>query len=98
MAIAGFADQTAEDIFIGKNSKAARRLPTTLHVIARRKLFMLHAATNINDLRAPPSNHLEKLRGDLAGYYSIRVDLQYRIVFRFEHSSAYEVSIQDYHG
>lgn len=95
--IVSFADATAADIFAGSNTRAARRLPVELHRAARRKLVMVNAATSINDLRAPPSNHLEKLLGDLAGWYSIRINDQYRIVFKFQGSQALDVKIEDYH-
>jgi proteic killer suppression protein len=95
--IVSFADATAADIFAGSSTRAARRLPTALHNVARRKLFMVNAAVSINDLRVPPSNHLEKLLGDLAGWYSIRINDQYRIVFKFQGSQALNVKIDDYH-
>lgn len=65
--------------------------------VAVRKLDMLNAASNINDLRVPPGNRLEALRGELRGYHSIRINDQWRVVFRWEDGHAYEVRIADYH-
>lgn len=65
--------------------------------LARRKLRMINNAQTINDLRIPPANHLEKLRGDLAGSHSIRINIQWRIVFQWDNNDAYEVTIIDYH-
>ncbi len=58
---------------------------------------MLRRAKTLEDLKAPPSNRLEALKGDLKGFYSIRINDQYRIIFRFEHGDAYDVAIVDYH-
>ena len=64
---------------------------------AKRKLEALHAAARLEDLRVPPSNRLEKLRGDLAEYYSIRINDQWRIVFKWIDNNAHAVAIRDYH-
>jgi toxin HigB-1 len=64
---------------------------------AKRKLEMLYAVTALNDLRVPPSNRLKKLHGDLRNYYSIRINDQWRIVFKWIDGHAYDVSISDYH-
>ena len=66
--------------------------------MVRRKLVYLQAATTLNDLRIPPGNRLEALRGSLAGRYSIRVNDQYRVTFRFDAGHAWEVSCEDYHS
>jgi proteic killer suppression protein len=95
--INSFADQTTSDIYNGINSKLARKIPISLHRIAARKLDMINAASQIEDLRAPPSNHLEMLKGDLAGKYSIRINDQYRIVFVWVTNNAEQVTIIDYH-
>jgi toxin HigB-1 len=95
--IVGFADRATEDIFHGAETKAARTIPKTLWALARRKLDMLNGAAYIHDLRVPPANRLEKLRGALAGKYSIRINNQYRIVFRFDGGRASDVLITDYH-
>lgn len=94
--IANFADAGTEDIFNGKNTKAARRIPKDLWGIAARKLSTLDYATDLRDL-ATPGNNLEKLKGALAGKYSIRVNDQFRIVFNFDRGEASHVAITDYH-
>ena len=95
--ITGFGDWTAEDIFNGENTKAARRIPVEVWKTASRKLDMLNAAHELRDLMMPPGNRLESLRGTLAGKYSIRVNDQFRIVFRWKDGNAHEVRITDYH-
>lgn len=65
--------------------------------VTRRKLRMINNALNINDLRVPPANHLEKLAGNLQDFYSIRVNKQYRIIFIWSDDNAYKVEITDYH-
>ncbi len=95
--IASFGNRTAEDVFHGVRSRAARALPTELWTVARRKLDMINAARVVEDLRIPPANRLEKLKGDLAGRYSIRINDQFRVVFRFTDGQARDVSVVDYH-
>jgi proteic killer suppression protein len=95
--IRSFADKTTTDIFNGLNSKAARSIPKNLWEAVRRKLDQIDAVTRLDDLRVPPSNRLHHLKGDLAGYTAIRVNDQYRIVFRFEAENAFEVRCTDYH-
>jgi proteic killer suppression protein len=68
-----------------------------LHGKIRRLLDQLDAVTQLETLRVPPSNNLEKLRGDLSGYWSLRINLQWRIIFRWKTSDAYDVEIVDYH-
>jgi toxin HigB-1 len=93
-----FADRGTEDIYDGLNSERARkRLPVALHERARNKLSTLAFADTLDDLRAPPSNHLEKLRGDRAGEYSIRINDRYRVCFRWSADGATDVEIVDYH-
>lgn|ERR1035437_5099317 len=93
-----FADKATEDIFHGTPSKAARRrLAQELWPAAQRKLDRLNRAREPRDLIDPPGNRLEALKGDLAGFFSIRVNDQYRIVFRFENGDAREVKLVDYH-
>ncbi len=96
--IRSFGDQTTEDIFHGTETKAARTIPKSIWGIARRKLDALNAATDVKDLRAPPGNRLEKLKGDLVGLWSIRVNDQFRVVFRFEAGGAEDVRVEDYHS
>ena len=95
--ITNFADQTTTDIYNGQNTKAARQVPRLVWGAAGRKLTMINAAQDVLDLRAPPSNHLEKLHGDLDGFFSIRVNDQYRVIFRFANGQASDVKIVDYH-
>lgn len=95
--IAGFGDEATEDIFNGENTKPARRIPREIWKVAARKLDMLNAAHELRDLMVPPANRLELLHGDLAGKHSIRVNDQFRIVFRWKDGNAYEVRVKDYH-
>lgn len=92
--IKSFADKEANKIWKGFQS---RKLPANIQNIARRKLRMINNAQNINDLRIPPANHLEKLSGNLIGFYSIRINKQWRIIFKWETDNALEVQIIDYH-
>jgi len=81
-------------IFAGRQS---RKWPVGFQALALRKLMLLDAAISINDLRNPPGNRLEKLSGVRAGQWSVRINDQWRLCFRFENSSAYDVEIVDYH-
>jgi proteic killer suppression protein len=98
MAIRTFRYRATEDINYGRSTKAANRLlPRVLHEKARIKLARLHAADSLNDLATLPGNRLEKLVGDRAGEYSIRINDQYRICFRWTSQGAEDVEIVDYH-
>jgi toxin HigB-1 len=97
LVIVSFADKTTEDIYDGRDTKAARRLPRALWERIRIKLDLLNAAVSLQDLRIPLSNRLEKLRGDLEGFYSIRINDQYRLVFLFEEGNCRDVRCTDYH-
>jgi toxin HigB-1 len=92
--IRSFADKETQRLFRGRKSKA---VPTELRERALSKLLVLNAATNVEDLRAPPGNRLEKLRGDREGQYSIRVNRQYRVCFSWIGADAHDVEITDYH-
>ena len=92
--IRSFKDAQTEKIWEGKPSK---KLPTQIQHIARRKLRMINNAQNINDLRILPANRLEKLRNDLKGLYSVRINEKWRIIFKWKISHAYDVQIIDYH-
>ena len=92
--IRNFADKEAEKIWDGTPS---RRLPADLQTIARRELRMLNNAENLNDLRVPPASRLEALKGDRRGQYSIRINDQWRICFRWADGDAHDVQIVDYH-
>ena len=95
--IRSFADDGTRDIWHGVNSKAARQIPKALWSIVRRKLDQIDAVTKLDDLRVPPGNRLHTLEDDRAGHHAIRVNDQYRIVFRFEGRDAHEVCCTDYH-
>jgi proteic killer suppression protein len=92
--IESFASDETENLFATGKS---RRLPPEILKRALMRLTQLHAATEIDDLRMPPSNRLEALVGELAGKWSIRVNDRWRLCFRFEGGHAYEVEIVDYH-
>jgi len=92
--INSFKDKETQKIWDGITS---RKFPIKIQSIARRKLRMLNGAQNINDLRIHPANRLEKLKGNLKGHYSIRINEKWRIIFRWQTSNAYEVEIVDYH-
>jgi toxin HigB-1 len=96
--ILGFRDRGTEDIFNGVASRPARRAcPQSLWTIASRKLDLLDAAGTLEDLKVPPGNRLEGLSGDRKGQYSIRINQQYRICFRWTPSGPDDVQITDYH-
>lgn len=95
--ILSFRDDATADLYHGKGTRRTRRFPSNIISVALRKLDMLNAAYRLNDLSEPPGNRLELLRGDLAGYYSIRVNEQWRIVFRWEDNNAHGVFLTDYH-
>lgn len=92
--IKGFVDDVTELAFKGAFHK---RLPSDIRVAARRKLALLHAAVDIEQLRIPPGNRLEKLSGDRAGQWSIRVNDPWRLCFRWDGMHAHEVELVDYH-
>ena len=79
------------------NGERSRKLPLEAQKIGRRKLRMINNSIDINDLKIPPANRLEKLSGNLKAYYSIRINKQWRIVFKWKQGHAYEVEIVDYH-
>lgn len=92
--IKGFACKETEKVF---NRFPSRKLPQSIQNLALKKLLILHAITQLHDLRIPPSNHLEALKGDRKGQHSIRVNQQWRICFRWRQGDAFEVEIVDYH-
>lgn len=92
--IRDFADKEAEKIWGGTPS---RRLPAGIQTVARRKLRMLNNAATLDDLRVPPANRLEALKGELKGQHSIRINDQWRICFRWMKGDAHDVQIVDYH-
>jgi len=92
--IKDFLDRETEQFYVSGKS---RKIPSAIHRVALRKLDYLNAAHVLDDLRVPPGNMLEALKGNLKGKYSIRINKQYRIVFTFEDGNAYDVEIIDYH-
>ncbi len=92
--IKSFRDRDADQLF---QRQPVRKLGTGVQRVALRKLRMLDAAMSLSDLRVPPGNRLERLRGDRAGQHSIRINDQWRICFRWQEGDAYEVEIVDYH-
>jgi proteic killer suppression protein len=95
--ISTFADDATADLFHGVNSTRVRHLPPDVRKIGKRKLDMLNAAVKLDDARVPPGNRLEALKGDLAGHHSIRINDQWRIVFKWKDGAAHNVKIDDYH-
>ena len=96
--IVGFGSRGTEDIFNGVNSPAARRqCPVTLHPLAQQKLILLNAIRELSQLANPPGNRLELLRGNLRGWLSIRINSQWRIIFRWTTEGPEGVEIVDYH-
>ena len=91
-----FADETTRDIWNGVNSKAARRIPRQLWPNVRRKLDQIDAVTRLDDLKVPPGNRLHALGCDMRGLHAVRVNDQYRIVFRFKGADAFDVLCTDY--
>lgn len=92
--IISFGSKDTEKIWVGERVK---RIPVEIQQIGRRKLRMLNNSQSILDLRIPPSNRLEKLSGKLSEFYSIRINDQWRIIFKWENNHALEVEIIDYH-
>ena len=92
--IKSFGDKDTEKLYITGRS---RRFPLSVCKVGIRKLDYLNAVTRLDDLRAPPGNRLERLKGIHKGKYSIRINDQFRVVFRFEAEDAYDVEISDYH-
>jgi proteic killer suppression protein len=95
--IESFGNGLAEDLFFDRQTKEVRRFPAELRRAARRKVLYLHDAAELGDLRVPPGNRLEALKGRLKGFHSIRINDQWRVVFRWEHGSAFDVAVVDYH-
>ncbi len=91
--IKGFADRNTEALFQRKPRKRFRPLAR----VALRKLLILHAASSLDDLKVPPGNRLEKLKGDRKRQYSIRINDRWRVCFRWKDGDAYDVEIVDYH-
>lgn len=95
--IVSFGDKVTEALYHGEPQKLIARLPPDLREAALLKLDVLEAAQTLADLRSPPGNRLEALRGDLRGFHSIRINDQWRLVFRWVGSDAHDVRLADYH-
>ncbi len=96
--IVSFGDKTTSDLYHGEVNRRVRKLPNQIHEPALYKLDVINAAQSLDDLKSPPGNRLEPLKGDLKGFYSIRVNSQWRITFRWESNAAHDVQIMDYHS
>ena len=96
MAIRSFGAPATADLYHSRNTSCARHFPQNIVNIALRKLDVINAAHQLDDLRSPPGNRLEALKGDLKGYHSIRVNDQWRITFRWT-DGVQDVSLVDYH-
>jgi toxin HigB-1 len=92
--IISFGSSETEKIW---NGQSVKKLPREIQEVGRRKLRMLNNSFSLIDLKVPPSNRLEKLSGDLKGFYSIRINDQWRIIFKWLENNAAEVEILDYH-
>ena len=92
--IKSFGNKETQKIY---NQQLSRKLPQDIQQRALDKLIVIHTAISIDDLTTPPSNYLKQLKGNLEGYWSIRVNKQWRIIFRWENNHAYDVEIVDYH-
>jgi proteic killer suppression protein len=92
--IRSFKDRETERIF---DQQLSKKLPPDIQRRALNKLLLIAAADTENDLRSPPANHLERLKGSRSGEMSVRINRQWRICFRFEDGNAYDVGIEDYH-
>ncbi len=95
--IVSFGDRATEDLYHGRPTSRAHRFPHDIVGLVLVKLDMLNGAAAVRDLKSPPGNRLEALRGDLKGLHSVRVNDQWRVVFRWENSGAYDVRLVDYH-
>ena len=95
--ILSFGDAATDDLYNGINSRASRTVPIQVWSAAARKLDMLNAARSLGDLLAPSGNRLERLKGNLADFYSIRINDQYRLIFKWLNGNAEMVRVADYH-
>ena len=95
--ITSFGDKTTEDIYHGINSKEARKISSQIWNVAARKIDRINAVGALQDMRVPPGNRLEALKGNLKGFHSIRINDQYRVVFKWLNNNAESVRILDYH-
>lgn len=96
--IVSFGNKLARDLVEENKSKDYKRFPSFLLRTAKRKLQIIHAARQISDLKVPPGNRLEKLKGSLQGCYSVRINDQWRVVFQYKNGNAENVKVEDYHS
>jgi proteic killer suppression protein len=93
--IGSFKDKDIERLYY--SGTKVKRIPVEITKGILRKLDIIRESTDINDLKVPPSNHLEALKGNLEGFYSIRVNRQWRLIFTWQENQAYDISLVDYH-
>ncbi len=96
--IVSFGDRATEDLYHNRSTSRSRRFPRDIVGLALVKMDMLNAAAAVLDLMSPPGNRLEILKGDFRGFHSIRVNDQWRLVFRWKNNNAHGVRLMDYHG
>ena len=96
--IRSFGDKATEDLFHNRQTARVRRFPHDVLDAAFMKFDVLNAAHGLADLKAPPGNRLEALKGDLRGFYSIRINAQWRLIFRWQGANAHDVRLIDYHS
>lgn len=95
--IVNFKDKLARDVFDGVKNSKTKKIDSLLMPRIIRKLDMVNAASHINDLKVPPANYLKKLTGELKDYHSIRINDQWKIIFRWEDNAPHDVQYTDYH-
>lgn len=95
--IISFGNKATADLFNGINSRDSRKIPSEIRKKALSKLDILNAVEQLDDLKSPPGNHLEILKGNLKGFYSIRINNQWRIIFQWHNNNVGKVQIIDYH-
>ncbi len=96
--IISFGNQGTADLFNGVESREARKIPSQISKTALKKLDILNAAEQLDELKVPPGNRLEALKGNLKGFYSIRINSQWRIIFQWDNGKVTQVQIIDYHN
>ncbi|GBF80644.1 type II toxin-antitoxin system RelE/ParE family toxin [Aphanothece sacrum] len=96
--IISFGNQGTSDLFNGVESREARKIPSQISKTALKKLDILNAAEQLDELKVPPGNRLEALKGNLKGFYSIRINSQWRIIFQWDNGKVTQVQIIDYHS
>ncbi len=95
--IRNFKSKVSQDVYDGVSRRYSRKIPEIFHLKIRRLFDQLNAAKKVETLRIPPSNRLEKLTGNLNGYWSLRINKQWRIIFKWKFNDAFDVDVVDYH-